>query len=504
MMLLTTPPGLRLSAPSAFAFLRPALMILCVVAMLAVPATRVHSAPLSVDEAIGNSIEQINYQGYLTDSSGTAISGSVNMVFSIFDASSNGTRVWGPETHTGVQVRDGVFSVLLGSKGTGITASFLDDGAWLEIKVNGETLAPRDKLAAVPYAVLASQALTVPDGAISTSKLNIDSYLPMNENAVYQGIVWPPSYGGRGSMTAIPAFYDTLYYAMRRGFNVTVNRPDNWGTFEDIFDLNGAKRVDWYSVSTSNPVQILIEYPSSYGTGPNLTGFLVAFAWRYSYAVDYTVEYYHDADNNGTYIWETIANVTGNSRDEIYHQVRMWRVKKIRFTVTKAGAEDQPNILRIATIQAYSPLFGKATGQMLDVGGDKMFGNLNMNGYTINNVGAVVEANLQTPEELAADSIDRFGEGDLLCWAGDALEKCAVANSRAVQAVASVEGKPIVIGAERVKVIGPVRVNDLLVASDEPGYAMVNNDAATGTVIAQALQDFEGERGLIKAMIRKY
>jgi len=50
----------------------------------------------------------------------------------------------------------------------------------------------------------------------------------------------------------------------------------------------------------------------------------------------------------------------------------------------------------------------------------------------------------------------------------------------------------------------PFQAGDILVASDVPGYARVNNDPAPGTVIAQALEDFDGERGVIKAMIRKW
>jgi hypothetical protein len=131
-------------------------------------------------------------------------------------------------------------------------------------------------------------------------------------------------------------------------------------------------------------------------------------------------------------------------------------------------------------------------------------GYLNMNGHPIHNCGALIEANLQTPEELTAERIDRFEEGDILCWADDRLEKCSTANDRLVQAVADTEGRPIVIGAEAIKVLGLVQAGDILVASDVPGYAMVNNDPRPGTVIAQALEDLEGEQGLVKAMIRKW
>ena len=131
-------------------------------------------------------------------------------------------------------------------------------------------------------------------------------------------------------------------------------------------------------------------------------------------------------------------------------------------------------------------------------------GALNMNGNSIVNCGALTEANLQTPEERAAGSIDRFEEGDVLCWGIDRLEKCAAANDRLVQAVANKSGQPIVIGAEVIKVLGPVKRGDILVASQVPGYAMVNNDPLPGSVIAQALEDFDGQQGLIAAMIRKF
>ena len=131
-------------------------------------------------------------------------------------------------------------------------------------------------------------------------------------------------------------------------------------------------------------------------------------------------------------------------------------------------------------------------------------GEINMRGNSISNCGALIEANLQTPEELAAESVDRFEEGDVLCWGEDQLEKCAQANDLLVQAVADRDGRPIVIGAELIKVLGPVERGDILVASATPGYAMVNNHPSIGIVIGQALEDFDGEHGLIKAMIRKW
>ena len=96
--------------------------------------------------------------------------------------------------------------------------------------------------------------------------------------------------------------------------------------------------------------------------------------------------------------------------------------------------------------------------------------------------GAYVEANLMTPKERDSDGIDRFERGDLLCWsaANEQLERCNTANDRRAMAVADPDGRPIVIGAEPIKVFSPVQAGDILVRPDLPGYARVNNDPSPG------------------------
>jgi hypothetical protein len=153
-------------------------------------------------------------------------------------------------------------------------------------------------------------------------------------------------------------------------------------------------------------------------------------------------------------------------------------------------------------------IFGNGSASTMDVelyDGDLTLraGDLDMNGNSAINCGALTEAGLQTNEELAAKQIVRFEEGDVLCWGGGRLEKCAQIGDPEVQGVADKSGRPIVIGAELIKVVGPVTKGDFLVASGVPGYAVAMQSPAFGTVIAQALEDFGGEAGIIKAMIRK-
>ncbi|MBN1874898.1 MAG: H-type lectin domain-containing protein [Anaerolineae bacterium] len=113
----------------------------------------------------------INYQGRLADSAGNPINDTVAMQFALYDTVSGGASLWGPESHATVPVSDGLFSVGLGSQTAGgIPTSVLSGDVWLEITVDGETLSPREQLRAVPYAMQASVALTVPDGAITQEK----------------------------------------------------------------------------------------------------------------------------------------------------------------------------------------------------------------------------------------------------------------------------------------------------------------------------------------------
>lgn len=72
-------------------------------------------------------------------------------------------------------------------------------------------------------------------------------------------------------------------------------------------------------------------------------------------------------------------------------------------------------------------------------------------------------------------------QGDFLCWETGQLEVYHQSEDRTVHAVADEFGKPIVLGAEVVKVLGPVRNGDLLVASNIPGYAIAENEPLPGT-----------------------
>ncbi len=97
---------------------------------------------------------QVNFQGLLLDAGGQPLTASVAIEFALFDAATGGAALWS-EAHAGVPVLNGVYDIALGSL-TPIPESALAGGSlWLEIRPDGETLTPRQRLLAVPYAIRA-------------------------------------------------------------------------------------------------------------------------------------------------------------------------------------------------------------------------------------------------------------------------------------------------------------------------------------------------------------
>ncbi len=98
--------------------------------------------------------KMINYQGMLTDNSGTPLSGPYNLTFKIWTDTTGGSSLW-TETQNGVQVQNGLFNVILGRLTT-LNLAF-DQQYWLEVGVGGETM-PRIRFTSVGYAYRASIA----------------------------------------------------------------------------------------------------------------------------------------------------------------------------------------------------------------------------------------------------------------------------------------------------------------------------------------------------------
>ena len=108
----------------------------------------------------------INYQGELrSPTTGEPLpDGPYTMLFRIYDLEFGGSPFW-EQLHStvydnAVEVRDGVFTVLLGSgEGDPLEAAIFSSAErWLEIRVETETLEPRQRLTSSPYAIAAEDS----------------------------------------------------------------------------------------------------------------------------------------------------------------------------------------------------------------------------------------------------------------------------------------------------------------------------------------------------------
>jgi hypothetical protein len=106
----------------------------------------------------------ITQQGRLLNTDGTAATGTVSMVFSLYDSSTGTTAIW-TETQS-VTLDDGYFSVQLGSmtslaSSTTLTTDLAKGvGLFLGLKVGTDSeMTPREEITTVPYALVAQNAI---------------------------------------------------------------------------------------------------------------------------------------------------------------------------------------------------------------------------------------------------------------------------------------------------------------------------------------------------------
>lgn len=204
---------------------------------------------------------------------------------------------------------------------------------------------------------------------------NID----MNGNVLKNIFLAPGAYdGGASTGLMYMGMGDHLFYAVEKGLTVTESKAGTSGALKNMFTLDRNQDRRWGSVSTTAPVVLEISY-QPYKTNMHIDWLTINFGWRDSEATDYTVEIYHDSDNDGVYGWATKASVVGNTKYDVSHKINSWRVQKIKITVTKSGVGDQAGNLSIATIQAYSwasgSIPGADTGGLASKGANELFGH---------------------------------------------------------------------------------------------------------------------------------
>ena len=162
---------------------------------------------LAVGYAHADVPKLINHQGYLTNATGSPVNASVSIVFTIYNAPTNGSALW-TETRT-VTVNKGVFDVNLGET-TPINLAF-DVPYYLGVKVgNDAEMSPRQSLTSVSYAFRSDLANSVADGSVTTAKLSNGSV-----TTAKLGITCPDKY--------------YLQYTTQTGWTCSVGTPGPQG-----------------------------------------------------------------------------------------------------------------------------------------------------------------------------------------------------------------------------------------------------------------------------------
>jgi len=147
--------------------------------------------------------EFVHYQGHLNDSLGDPLDGVVDLTLRLYDDAFAGNLLLTSQ-HTGVQVTEGLFNLLIGSSTvTPGTESTLGDvfenhtGVWISIEVenDGETM-PRKLIASVGYASRTGSAANltqvVPRSTAPANPSKGAVYMDdtTNKLMVYDGTTW--------------------------------------------------------------------------------------------------------------------------------------------------------------------------------------------------------------------------------------------------------------------------------------------------------------------------
>jgi hypothetical protein len=131
----------------------------------------------------------ITHQGYITDKNGVGVNGSLNMSIGIYKSVDGDDLLW-EEDLGSVNVRDGFYFIRIGDKG-GLSDIFSGYSVlFLEVRVNGKALSPRQGIGSVPYAFVANDAV----GDIHPRSVIVGGKKVIDENGNWTGgMVMPKS-----------------------------------------------------------------------------------------------------------------------------------------------------------------------------------------------------------------------------------------------------------------------------------------------------------------------
>ena len=188
-------------------------------------SNRPPSAPTDVTAAVSSGI---SYQGRLTSSGGSPLSGTYTMRFIVYNAAVGGSALW-DSGNMSVAVANGLFNVQLGVN----QADFNGQALWLSISVVGETLSPRQEILPAPYALSLRPGSDIVGDAIGAADAVVAGYAPATGTAFHAD-----ANGGVG-----------LFGISENNYGVQGSSDGSWGGY---FTSNGGYGIRVHTAGTDH------------------------------------------------------------------------------------------------------------------------------------------------------------------------------------------------------------------------------------------------------------
>jgi hypothetical protein len=159
--------------------------------------------------------QMFRYQGRLLDND-TLVSGDLNFNFKLYSAPTGGAALY--EDAATVTVVDGLYSTMIGddtTSGGDLGDALKNSAVYLEITVGGETLAPRERIVSVPYAMNDNG---LPSGTVVLSATNPNPALEaQGYSLVYSDVTSPADWAVSQQNELVIPFNSTGFESYRDG-----------------------------------------------------------------------------------------------------------------------------------------------------------------------------------------------------------------------------------------------------------------------------------------------
>jgi len=212
-----------------------------------------------------STLKTISYQGTLLNKQGDPLNGQVNMIFRLYNHPTDPNFLW-EEKHmdqNAVSVTNGLFNLILGGINSLPDEIWQENNLFLGISVGEDSeMTPREIISAVPFAIQSDMAYNVPDGSITSEKLenhmccgttNTDGtgWIPYKDYALYIDVntnkcnfsttpLYFTSLSGQTRMWDLIGA-GSIYRPTTTGFTVYLRSP-----FVETITVAEADEYDWH------------------------------------------------------------------------------------------------------------------------------------------------------------------------------------------------------------------------------------------------------------------